>query len=37
VCLIELLTKAPVEPEPRIAMSLEAVALQLGRFAAKLS
>jgi hypothetical protein len=34
--LLELLSATRVEPDPRLAMSLEAAALQLGRFAARL-
>jgi hypothetical protein len=34
--LLELLTRTRIEPEPRLAMSLEAAALQLGRFANQL-
>jgi hypothetical protein len=34
--LLELLTRAELEPDPRLALSLEAAALQLGRFAHRL-
>jgi PAS domain S-box-containing protein len=34
--LLELLTRTRIEPEPRMALSLEAAALQLGRFANQL-
>jgi hypothetical protein len=34
--LVELLTRAELEPDPRLALSLEAAALQLGRFAHRL-
>jgi hypothetical protein len=36
VCLLELLTSAHVDPDPRLAMSLEEAALQVGRFVAQL-